>query len=71
MEVFFADYGLFLAKLITGLLLSVVALAAVLSLSRRGDAREELKVELEEHYAKYYREPALTLSFQGTSYPAR
>ncbi len=45
MEVFFADYGLFLAKLITGLLLGVVALAVVLSLSRRGDAREELKVE--------------------------
>jgi len=45
MEGIFAEYGLFLAKLLTGLALGVVALATVLSVTRRGEAQEELKVE--------------------------
>jgi len=46
MDGLFADYGLFLAKLLTGLVFGIVALVAALSLSRRGGAAtEELKVE--------------------------
>jgi serine protease SohB len=45
MEGIIAEYGLFLAKLLTGLLLGVIALATVLSLTRRGESHEELKVE--------------------------
>lgn len=46
MEGLLAEYGLFLAKLFTGLLLGVVALVMAFSLSRRGDTgTEQLKVE--------------------------
>jgi serine protease SohB len=46
MENLFVDYGLFLAKLLTGLILAVAALVLVLTVSRRGGApQEELKVE--------------------------
>ncbi len=46
MESLFADYGLFLAKLLTGLVLGVVALVLILTVSRKGGGpHEELKVE--------------------------